>query len=274
MNDDRRTAVRALSRPDADSRGRLSPLLNRARVLARGVLAGLRTAHAALLLLVSARSKRMTEFWIGDSNAVGFNTMLNTSRLMRGEEGQFIWHRGPRLMYSLGRDGFPPSVYRVARLLGRIAPRGTILPVFSAGEVDVRCHLVPRAAADGFGLAFVADYISHGCRVAAALRSDHAVFAVSLQSEHTPRIPEFPIRGSLEDRMGMSERVRQAMIDAVGSYDGSVRPVLLDATDLLSDEMGLRLELTVDGIHTNEQGIQLVRRRFHELGLLDGEGRG
>ena len=99
------------------------------------------------------------------------------------------------------------------------------------------------------------------------MRADSALFAMpGPQSKDCPWIPGFAIRGSLADRTEMFRWMRRALTDAVDAYEGPVRPLLLDATDLLvDDELVLRGELNDDGVHTNELGVQLIRGRLHEL---------
>lgn len=220
-------------------------------------------------LLSSLRAGGVSEIWIGDSHAMCFNEERTSAALTRASEGQLVWHLGPRLMFSLSREGFPRRVRLAARLMNRISRSDSFIPVFVAGEIDVRCHLVPRSKAEGFDLSFVEEFVRQGCQLATLMGSHTVVFAVPPPPSVTcPVIPEFPTRGSIEERCEMFMDLREALITAVGTAAAEMRVVLLDATDDLMDESsGLRQELTDDGCHTNALGIQAVRRRFHGLGL-------
>ena len=101
------------------------------------------SAWAALLVAMRRRG-RGTELWIGDSHAMSFNRDLQLSMFMRAPEGQLILRAGTRLMFSLARTGFPPRVLRVARLVRLFGMRGSLVPIFITGEIDVRCHCANR----------------------------------------------------------------------------------------------------------------------------------
>jgi hypothetical protein len=187
--------------------------------------------------------------------------------LTHAPEGQLIWHLGPRLMYSMARDGFPLRVLRLSRLLRRISRPGSLLPVFVVGEIDVRCHLVPRAGSAGL-TDFVDDYVEHATRVAFALGARQLIICVPVPPSATcPANPQFPIEGSIGERVAVFDRLRDALADAVGRRAHyAPRPLLLDATDLLADDTGaFRAELTDDGCHTNAAGRLLVRQRVHAV---------
>lgn len=239
------------------------------RGLARRLRNWVRTAAVATRLLVAVRRPGTAELWIGDSHAVCFNEDLTSTELTVAPEGQFVWHLGPRLMYALARDGFPRRVVRAAGFLGKVARRSAVIPVFVAGEIDVRCHLVPHSRSADFDLSFVRDYVAAGCALASTMGATVAVFAVPPPpSEDCPAVPDFPIRGSFDERIAMFTSLRAAVKSAVDE-GGPVRAILLDATDELTDDVSaLRSDLTDDGCHTNARGVSVVRRRFRDLGVV------
>jgi lysophospholipase L1-like esterase len=250
--------------------GQATPL----RIVAQAGFDAGRALVAVVALLRAVRGPVGAELWVGDSHAVCFNQRLTAATLTRAPEGQVVWHLGPRLMHSLARQGFPSSLRRLARVVHRVGRPGAVVPVFVAGEIDVRCHLVPRATSEGFSLGFAADYVRQGCELAQLMGSSRAVFVVPPPpSVACPVLPDFPIRGSIEERVAMFGALRAALAEAVDGYAGPVEALLLDATDALADEdAGLRQDLTDDGCHTNALGVRLVRDRLRELAPLVGEG--
>lgn len=235
------------------------------RLLLERVLAKLAVVPAGLTLLRAARRQRRTELWIGDSHAMSFNQRVGLGMFMRGPEGQLVFRIGTRLMYSIAQKDFPPRLARLARALRLAGHRGSVVPFFITGEIDVRCHLTEH---DGdFG--FVTTYVQR-CRDAmASLGSRRGVIVVPPPpSASCPNIEEFPIKGSIEARIKAFEGLRSALQSVVAQHDDLV---LLDATEDLADPTGaLRDELTDDGCHTNLAGVALVRPRVRALRLGPG----
>lgn len=233
----------------------------------RGARRYLRVLRGAAGLLAAARGRRPTELWLGDSHAIFLNQEYTSAKLSRAPEGQLVWHLGGRLMWSLAANGFPRRVRLAARLLRAVGRPGSLVPVFSAGEIDVRCHLVPRAARPGFSLDFVPDYVRRCRRLAALMGAPSLVIAVPVPpSDDCPRNPMYPIAGSIDERVRVFGDLRRALAKAVAEAEPSPRVELLDATDLLADDTGaLRGELTDDGCHTNARGVRLVRASVREL---------
>jgi lysophospholipase L1-like esterase len=229
----------------------------------------LRVAHGVVCLLAAARRRSPTELWFGDSHAIFLNQDYTSSKLSRAPEGQLVWHLGPRLMWSLGHNGFPRRARVVAALIRVVGRPGSIVPVFVAGEIDVRCHLVPRSVQPGYTLDFVHDYVRSCQRLARAMGAPTLVIATPVPpSDDCPRNPEFPIEGTIEERVRVFGEVRLALGKAVAEADGRPLVHLADATDVLADETGaLRSELTDDGCHTNRAGVQVVRRTLRDLDL-------
>ncbi|HET7683432.1 MAG TPA: hypothetical protein VFK34_07185 [Marmoricola sp.] len=231
-------------------------------LLLERLLAKLAAVPAFVALLVAARRSTPTELWIGDSHAMSFNQRVGLGMFMRGPEGQLVFRIGTRLMYSIARKDFPPRLARLARLLRSVGHRGSVVPFFITGEIDVRCHLTEHDGDYGF----VAAYVQR-CRDAmAALGSRRGVIVVPPPPSATcPDIEQFPIKGDIGERIAAFEGLRSALQSVVAQHD---ELVLLDATPDLADPTGaLRPELTDDGCHTNLAGVALVRRRVHGLPL-------
>src|SRR4051794_9406364 len=221
----------------------------------------LRVFQGALGLLAAARRRRPTEVWFGDSHAIFLNQDYTSAKLSRAPEGQIVWHLGGRLMWSLAHNGFPPRGHRVARVLRRIGRAGSVVPVFVAGEIDVRCHLVPRSTQPGYSLDFVADYVRRAQALATEMGAPSLIITVPVPpSDDCPRNPEFPIKGTIGERVQVFRELRRALIQAVADSGNGPEIRLVDATELLADDSGeLRSELTDDGCHTNAKGVRLVR---------------
>lgn len=235
----------------------------------RGILRYSRVTRALLSLLLATRRRRPTELWFGDSHAIFLNKPYASGVLTRAPEGQIVWHLGARLMHSIARNGFPPKVERGVRLLRLISRSGSIVPVVVTGEIDVRCHLVPHSAEPGFSFDFVADYVRQVRDLAQRMGARTAVVTVPPPpSVDCPKNPEFPIKGTIAERIAVFDELRAALTKAVSNAAGEPRVLLLDATDLLVDASGeFRGDLTDDGCHTNADGVHEVRTRVHQLGL-------
>ncbi len=229
----------------------------------------LRVLQGLLALLAAARRRRPTEVWFGDSHAIFVNQDYTSAKLSRAPEGQIVWHLGGRLMWSLAHNGFPVRVHRAARALRLLSRPGSLVPVFIAGEIDVRCHLVPRSSRPGYSLDFVADYVRRTQQLATEMGAPQLIIAVPVPpSDDCPKNPEFPIKGTIAERVEVFRELRRALIQAVAAADAAPEVRLVDATELLADETGeLRSELTDDGCHTNAKGVRLVRSTVRGLDL-------
>ena len=205
------------------------------------------------------RRRLPLEVWIGDSHALGMNRFPGHAFLTVGREQQVIQRVGPRLMWSLATKGFPESVERLAARIGRRAASGTVVPLFVAGEIDVRCHLVGR---EDYG--FVVDYVERCAAVGRRMGAAKTVIVVPPPpSAACPNVEEFPILGTIEERAGAFARLRAALAAAVETRHDCV---LLDASDdLMAVDGAIRPELTDDGCHTNAVGVASVRTRARAL---------
>jgi hypothetical protein len=220
------------------------------------------------LALAMRRRSRRSELWIGDSHAMCVNRQVTNSMFMRGPEGQLILRAGARLMYSIARKGFPPRVRRVARLVNRFGRRGALVPIFLAGEIDVRVHL-PQRPDDPFD--WVADYVAQCMEVARLLKAERVGFFVTTPPVDVPEEDVwFPITGTIGERVAVHRRLREALAAAV---DPIPNAVLLDLTDFLANPTGaMPIESTMDGAHTNLETVKRIRVRLADYELLAEDG--
>lgn len=219
-------------------------------------------------LLLCAFLGRVNEVWIGDSHAVHVNSPTMIAALQRVTTGRWVWHLGPRIMYSIARDGLPPAVLRVLRMIDHTPRARDIVWVFSFGEIDVRCHLVSRMADPESALAFVPDYLANVRSAATLAGARRALVLVPPpESDVYPEQFGFPILGALDERVAASHALRDAMVRAVTVAPATGAAVhLIDVTEDFSDQRGAILEdLTYDGLHTNQAGRDLIRRRVDEI---------
>jgi len=211
-------------------------------------------------LTTAVATGRVQELWVGDSHSV----LLNTDRFplwMRSVgEGRFVWHLGPRILHSIATNGFPPVVEKVADRVRRLPPARRMTCFISFGEIDVRCHLVPRLG-DDLDPSFVADYVRRAVALAERFGARRIVIV-------TPPPPSddiedhvmFPIAGDIDQRIAAQNWLTDAIVAAVDALEDP-RVSALDLRDALADESGrLPSELTYDGCHTNDAGRAAVRR--------------
>jgi hypothetical protein len=220
-------------------------------------------------LVVAIARGRVDEVWVGDSNAVfsGANAFPPLT-IGSTEAGRWVWSLGPRLMFSVARDGYPPLMHRILRILRRIPANRNVLWIFSAGEIDLRCHLVPRLK-EGAGLDFVKPYIEQVQGLVGEFGAAYA--AVSVPVPPAVDIADtdgFPIVGTPEERLAAHRRMRERILEEAGPATGSTGAVIhaFDATDRLSDEHGhYRPDCTDDGVHPNDTGRAEIRAAVAEF---------
>ncbi len=225
------------------------------RLISR-VLGKLRFVPAWGRLLRVVRGSSPTEIWIGDSHAMTFNQGLDNGWFLRGPRGILILRDGARLMWSVAQKGFSPRVLRVASVVQRIGRPGALVPVFSAGEIDVRVHLAARPEER---LDFVEDYVQTCRDLAARLRAERIGFVVPPPPCDVSADEDwvwYPVSGSFSERMIAFTRLRAALTDAVDRLPGGF---LLDFTPVLADEHGgLPRAMTWDGCHVNDDAVERV----------------
>lgn len=210
----------------------------------------------AFLLLRPGWRLRPREIWIGDSHAMTYNRDIVNSLFIRAPEGQFILRAGARLMFSLGRKGFPPAIARTAALVARTRRRGRLIPFFMCGEIDVRAHLVKH----GDDYTFVREYVERCAVLADQLGA--TTFYVAVPPPPVDLFAEecwYPITGTPAERAVAHRRLREELRLAVAATDGAR---LFDATDDLANAEGIMArDRTVDGCHTNLEMVAKIRQR-------------
>jgi hypothetical protein len=240
---------------------RLRLALHRYRAKAKGLIA---TFH----FLFYAYSGRVKEVWIGDSNAVHMNLYDMITAARRMPDGRWVMHLGPRVMFSIAREGLPPAVSRLLRWSSHTPRAKDIVWGFSFGEIDVRCHLVPRMSDPEAALAFIPGYLEVIRQAGTSAGAGRTLVLVPPpQSATYPEQAGFPVNGSIEERTATNLLVRRAMFAAAAKLpsDGT-NLLLVDVIDQLSDARGhMREEMTFDGLHTNANGRAVFRQAVDDL---------
>ena len=240
---------------------RLRLAILRYRAKAKGLVA---TVH----FLFYAYQGRVKEVWIGDSNAVHLNLPDMITAARRMPDGRWVMHLGPRVMFSIAREGLPPAVNRLLRWASHTPRARDIIWAFSFGEIDVRCHIVPRMSDPEAALAFIPAYLEVIRQAGTAARARRTLVLVPPpQSATYPEQAGFPVKGSIEERTATNLALRKAMIEAAAKLPTDGTTVLLvDVIDRLSDARGhMREEMTFDGLHTNANGRAVFRQAVDEL---------
>jgi hypothetical protein len=217
---------------------------------------------------------QLKEIWVGDSHAALTPAKELGAPLRHIENGRWVCHLGPRLQFSIARAGLPPAVLRIFRLVGRTKHAKDVLWIYSFGEIDVRCHLVPRMDEPGT-FDFVANYLERIRESARATGSDRAlVYVPPPESDVAEEQTGFPVVGTLEERTRALHLMRDAMHKAADSMSEDGPEILLvDCIDEFSDEHGVwQWRYTYDGLHTSDEGRAVVRAEIDKV-LAEAEGR-
>lgn len=217
-----------------------------------------RILSAITLLRLLFGPERELDLWVGDSHAMCLNEPRSPARLTRAPHGQYVAYLGPRLMYTIARDDFPSWVRRLLAFRTRLHPGGRVRLLFCTGEIDLRCHLVPRAETDPDVLAFVEEYVAR-CRdlARAAAAASWALVTPPPPSATVPDQTEFPVKGTIGQRIHLRDlMVHRLRVVAEGESSATV----IDIGPVLSDSVGaLSRFLTDDDCHTNASGVTRVR---------------
>jgi hypothetical protein len=219
-------------------------------------------------LLTYAWTGRLHEVWVGDSHAVHMNSPTMITALRRLPDGRWVLHTGPRVMYSIAQGGLPAPVIRVLHRISRTPRAKDIVWGFSFGEIDVRCHLVPRMGDPDAALAFVPAYLEHIQEAATTAGARHCMVLIPPpESDVYPEQIGFPVVGTLEERIDASHALRDAMVKASAGLPASGATVhLIDLTDDFSDPRGaMREDLTYDGLHANDDGRAVFRKHVEAI---------
>lgn len=230
---------------------------HRLRVLKAKTLAWL----GLLGLVVAVARRRVDQVWVGDSNSVLF-VRDSFPPLGVGNDGdrRWVWHLGPRLMFSMARDDFKPGMHRALRILRRVPGNDRVTWFFSFGEIDVRCHLAPHVK-EKPELPFVPTYVERVRRLAADLGAPRAFVVVPVPPALDTLIDEaFPIKGTPAERLEAHRLMRADLLAVTRANQTGPTIHAVDLTDLLSDASGhFRPELTYDGVHPTDAGRTLIR---------------
>ncbi|KAA1421468.1 hypothetical protein F0U44_04040 [Nocardioides humilatus] len=218
---------------------------------------------------------QLKEIWVGDSHAALTPARELGKPLRHIEDGRWVCHLGPRLQFSIAARGLPPRILRVFRVVGRAKHAKDVLWVYSFGEIDVRCHLVPRMDEPGT-YDFVPAYLERIREAARVTGSDRVlVYVPPPESDVAEEQTGFPVVGTLEERTRALHLMRDAMHKAADSMsDDGPRILLVDCIDEFSDEFGVwQWRYTYDGLHTNDEGRAVVRAEINRVLAADGAGR-
>ena len=232
------------------------------RAIVPRVLAKLEPITSWIALAISIRRRSVTELWLGDSHALCFNRGISLSMFVRTPDGGFVVRFGPRLMYSIAKNGMPEKINRVARFVGRFGRPGTVVPIISAGEIDIRCHLSGREP----DYSFVDEYVAVCAEMFELTKAPVGYIVVPPPpNRDCPNVDLYPIKGTIDERIESTRGVRAALQDAVASHPNVE---LFDFNDVLGNPDGTMIaELSDDGCHTNPKGIGVVRAHIEQMDL-------
>lgn len=268
-------ANRIVGQPTVGRRSKASPRLQvelsfcrAAKVAVRRMQQVLALVAPASALLRSCLDDSSKELWVGDSHVLFINECgPATSRLTRVDGHRFVWHVGPRLMWSIARNGFPPDVLFLARLIRMFGGSRNLSLVVVFGEIDVRAHLADAHASPLRDMRFVSDYLRQCQVLGQRLGARCVVLAVPVPPKDAFKdTPGFPRSGTLEERIDAFRFLQKALVAAVDSAEALPATVLLDCTEEIADSDGsLRADLTDDDCHVNNTGAEVVRACLREL---------
>jgi lysophospholipase L1-like esterase len=197
--------------------------------------------------------------WIGDSHASFFADAPLQRFAVTATADAVVW-LGPRLMYSLSRDGFPdPLLPELKRGLDL-----TTTPIIlTAGEIDCRVHLVERRhCANAF--AFVADYVARVSELRMRLDAPQAFLVGPVPpSDVGPENSDLPRNGTLAERVAVSRALEVELCESVirlGDPAISAVPLGPHLGDPHTGELAQHLSL--DGCHVNPLGSRTVREEL------------
>lgn len=220
-----------------------------------------------LRLMVAITRGKVDQVVLGDSNAAyAGSDRLPPLGIGSTRDRIWVWHLGPRLMYSISQGNLKPSVRRVLRLVGRLPRNRDVVWMFQFGEIDVRCHLAPRVQA-GDQLDFVGPFLA---RLQDLVRDLRVPFGVYMMPVPVPTIDYdhelFPVLGTKEDRRGAHAVLRERVLKEAAALDTDPPIHVLDLTDELSDEDGwYDTDLHLDGVHFNDAGREVIQTHLARL---------
>lgn len=239
----------------------------------------LRVRKAKLLFLVMAlrflqavRRGEVREVWAGDSNSQLIPDTRMGAPLRHVADGVWVCHLGPRTQYSVATKKFAPAYMRLLTWIGRLKGGRDIVWIYSFGEIDVRCTMVPRMDQPG-AFDYVRTYLEVMRDLARVSGVDRLVILVPHpESDIAMEQIGFPVNGTLEERVVCMRKLHAAMHDFAAEVNATEGPrlILMDNTEAMVDERGVwRREFTYDGLHTSNAGRALVRGALAEIIAAD-----
>ena len=122
-----------------------------------------------------------------------------------------VW-LGPRLMYSIARNGFPDPL--IPELRGIELHLATTPIVLTLGEIDCRVHLAQRLHTAG-NFDFVARYVQRAAELRTNLGAYHAfVVGPVPPSDKGPDDPAYSRSGTLQQRVVASRLLERRLCEA------------------------------------------------------------
>jgi len=179
-------------------------------------------------------------------------------------------HIGPALAHNANRAGSRTRAHeKICALLegGDRVPRGAQI-LFSFGEIDIRCHVVRRAEANGGDMDAAVDdicgsYIGLLERVAAAGYRPGAWGPVAPSLLTQNRDPEFPIVGSFEMRLAATRRFHATMARLCAERGFAFLGIL---ERLLDADGRTDRSLYCDAIHVGQRARPILNEVLPPLG--------
>jgi hypothetical protein len=195
------------------------------------------------------------EVWIGDSHAAALLVGPTWANFLTGPRGEIVLRAGARLMYSLAHRGFPPRVTRFVKV-SRWGRRDSFVPVFVAGEIDVRNALAARPDSD---YAFVDAYVGTVAGLAQQMRASRAHVVVPPPPRPADElVAGYPHVGSDTERLRAFARLREELAAAAARRAGVVLIGLTDA--VAGPDRVVRPEVSDAGCPTHPVGHPVIRQ--------------
>lgn len=208
----------------------------------------------------AAKRKLLKRLWIGDSHGP-FLAGVPLRRFAVSEGCEAVVWLGPRLMYSIARNGFPDPL--IPELRGIELHLATTPIVLTLGEIDCRVHLAQRLHTAG-NLDFVARYVQRAAELRTNLGACHTfVVGPVPPSDMGTDDPAYSRSGTLQQRVVASRLLERRLCEATAQV-GEPWVSAIPIGDLVGDsETGaLAARFTHDGCHLNVLGAELVRERL------------
>lgn len=239
----------------------------------------LRVQKTKLLFLImtsrfvwAIRKGQVKEVWAGDSNSQLIPDTRMGAPLRHVADGVWVCHLGPRTQFSVATKKFAPAYMKLLKRIGRLKGGRDIVWIYSFGEIDVRCTMVPRMEQPG-AFDYVRTYLEVMRDLARVSGVDRLVLLVPHpESDIAMEQIGFPVNGTLEERVVCMRKLHAAMHEFAAEVNATEGPrlLLMDNTDAMVDERGVwRREFTYDGLHTSNAGRKLVRDALAVLVAAD-----